>query len=63
MRMAENRVYEIRHNGVSRTCRDVKAVAFEAARFAKALHPADIIEIVDLATGTKILILQDGRTG
>ena len=35
----------------------------EAARFAKARHPADIIEIVDLTTGEKIMILPDGRTG
>ena len=54
--------YEIRHNGVPRTFRDVKAVAFEAARLAKALHPADIIEVVDLAIGSKILMLDDGRT-
>jgi hypothetical protein len=55
--------YEIRHNGVPRTFRDVKAVAFDAARFAKARHPTDLIEIVDLATGEKLLMLQDGRTG
>jgi hypothetical protein len=47
-------------NGVPRTFRDVKAVAFEAARFAKALHSADLIEIVDLATSAKILISRTG---
>lgn len=61
--MAENQSYEIRHNGVPRSHRDIKAVAFAAARFAKVLHPADIIEIIDLATGAKILISEDGRMG
>jgi hypothetical protein len=61
--VVENQGYEIRHNGVPRTYRDVKAVAFEAARFAKSLHPADIIEIVDRATGKKSLMMEDGRTG
>jgi hypothetical protein len=38
-------------------------VAYEAARFAKERAKGDIIEIVDLATGTKIVMLEDGRTG
>jgi hypothetical protein len=29
---------------------------------AKAQHPADIIEIVDRSSGTKMLMLVDGRT-
>ena len=33
---------------MTRTLRDRKDVAYEAARFAKNRHPADIIEIVDL---------------
>jgi hypothetical protein len=61
--MRENEGYEIRHNSVPPTYWDMKTVAFEAARFAKALHPIDIIEIVNLATGENLLILQDGRTG
>jgi hypothetical protein len=61
--MAGNLGFEIRHNAIPRTFRDVKAIAFEAARFAKARHPADLIEIVDLATGEKLLMLEDGRTG
>jgi hypothetical protein len=38
-------------------------VAFDAARFMKERHPKDLIEIVDLATGEKVLMLADGRTG
>jgi len=37
-------------------------MAYEAARFAKTHHPADIIEIVDRSSGTKMLMLADGRT-
>ena len=48
---------------MTRTLRDRKDVACEAARFAKNRHPADIIEIVDCATGTKVIMLADGRTG
>ena len=55
--------YKIRHNGVPRTFRDRKDVAYEAARFAKSSHPADIIEIVECATGSKVIMLADGRTG
>jgi len=39
--------FEIRHNNVPRTFRDDREIAFEAARYAKSRHPADIIEIVD----------------
>jgi hypothetical protein len=56
-------MFEIRHNGVPRSYRDVKSVAFEAARFAKERAKGDIIEIVDLSDGTKLVILEDGRTG
>ena len=58
----DNKGFEIRHNGVPRTFRDRKDVAYEASRFARA-PPADIIEIVDCSTGTKVIMLADGRTG
>ena len=61
--MPDNKGFEIRHNGVPRTFRDCKDIAYEAARFAKANAPGDIIEIVDLSTGAKLVMLQDGRTG
>jgi len=48
---------------VTRTLRDRKDVAYDAARFAKNRHPADIIEIVECATGSKVIMLADGRTG
>jgi hypothetical protein len=50
------------HNGVSRTFRDYKAIACEAARFAKTQNPADVIEIVDRSSGTKSVMLANGRT-
>ena len=55
--------FEIWHNGVPRTYRDKKETAFEAARFAKARSRNDLIEIVDCSTGTKLIMLEDGRTG
>jgi hypothetical protein len=59
--MRDNEGFEILHNGVPRTFRDVKAVAYEAARFAKIRDPEDIIDIVDRATGVKQQMLPDGR--
>ena len=61
--MPENAGFQILHNNVPRTFRDSEAIAFEAARFAKSRHPADIIEIVDCSTGRKLVMLADGRTG
>ncbi len=60
--MRESQGFQILHNGLPRTFRDQKAVAYEAARFAKTLNPADIIEIVDRSNGTKLAMLADGRT-
>ena len=39
------------------------AAAYEAARYAKSKAKGDIIEIVDRSTGTKLVMLEDGRTG
>jgi hypothetical protein len=61
--LRDNEGFEIRYNGVPRTFRDRKSVAYEAARFAKSRHPEDIIEIVDFSTGTKVIMLADGRAG
>ena len=60
--MRDNEGYEIRHNGVPRSFRDVKESAYEAARFAKSRNPSDIIEIIDRSTNAKLLMLADGRT-
>ena len=59
----DNEGYEIRHNGVPRTFRDTRETAFEAARYAKSKARGEIIEIVDRSTGTKLIMLEDGRTG
>jgi hypothetical protein len=55
-------MYEIRHDGVPRSYRDVKSVAYEAARVGKARCRNEIIEIVDLETGLNVVMLVDGRT-
>ncbi len=61
--MRENVGFDILHNSVPRTFRDQKAMAYEAARFAKTQNPADLIEIVDRSKGSKMVMLADGRTG
>ena len=53
--------YEILHNSVPRTYRDVRQFAIEAATFAKQRCPGDIIELHDMATGKKQLVLPGGR--
>ena len=59
--MGDKDGFDILHNGVPRTFRDQKAMAYEAARFAKTKNPADFIEIVDRSTGEKVMMLVDGR--
>ena len=61
--MTDQTGFEILHNGVPRTFRDVKQTAHEAARIAKSRAKGDIIELLDRATGTKLVMLEDGRTG
>jgi hypothetical protein len=56
-------MYEIRHNGIPRSYRDLQATAYEAARFGKARAPGDVIEIVDLSLGATLVTHADGRTG
>ena len=46
-----------------RTFRGKRETAFEAARYAKGKARGDIIEIRECATGTKLVMLEDGRTG
>jgi hypothetical protein len=59
--MRTDQGFDILHNGMTRTFRDQKAMAYEAARFAKTQNPADIIELVDRSSGTKLVMLADGR--
>jgi hypothetical protein len=61
--MRDNEGFQILHNGVSRTFRDKRETAFEAARYAKSKARGEIIEIVERSTGTKLVMLEDGRTG
>ena len=60
--MRENVGFDILHNGLPRTFRDQKAMAYEAARFAKTRSHADLIEIVDRSTGESLIMLANGRT-
>ena len=60
--MAEILGFEIRVNGAQRTFRDRSEVAFEAALFLKTRHRNDVVEVLDCATGIKVLMLEDGRT-
>lgn len=60
--MRENEGFDILHNGVLRTFRDRKDMAYEAARFAKTQNPTDLIELVDRSNGTKVVMLANGRT-
>lgn len=56
--------YLILVNGVHRTFRDVKEVAYASARQLKSgICKHDIVEIVDRSTGVKVIMLADGRTG
>jgi hypothetical protein len=56
-------MFEVRHNGVPRSYRDRKDVVMDAARLAKQRAKGDIIEVVDHATDTKVVMLEDGRIG
>jgi hypothetical protein len=60
--MRQNEGFDILHNGVPRTFRDQKTLAYEAARFAKTQNPTDLIELVDRSNGTKVVMLANGRT-
>jgi hypothetical protein len=55
--------YDIIINGVDRSFRDRKDVAYEAAQYMKQLHRNDIVEIRVRETGERIVMHEDGRTG
>ena len=40
---------------------DQREAAYEAARYLKAQHPKDFIEVLDRATSTKLIVFEDGR--
>jgi hypothetical protein len=54
-------MFEIRHDGIPRTYRDLKMTAYDAARLAKERSKVVKIEIVDLTTGEKVQIPEDRR--
>jgi putative ABC transport system substrate-binding protein len=41
--------------------RDQREAAYEAARYLKKRHPKDFVEVLDCATGTKLIAFEDGR--
>jgi len=59
--MPGNDGYQIFVNGVARTFRDRREAAYQAARYLKARHPKDFVEVLDCATGTKLIVFEDGR--
>ena len=61
--MPSNEGFEIIINGVMRTFRDRKDTALEAARYLKARHPKDIVEILDCASRATLIVFEDGRVG
>lgn len=61
--MPDNEGFEILINRVPRTFRDQKPAAYEAARYLKRKAVVDVVEIRDCATGQKVVMLEDGRTG
>jgi hypothetical protein len=61
--LLDNEGYDILHNGQRRSFRDTKEAAYAAARFGKSRARDEIIELVDRSTGTKLIMLEDGRTG
>jgi len=55
--------FDIIINGVDRSFRDRQEVAYEAARYMKQRHPKDLVEVRVRATGQRVIMLEDGRTG
>ena len=59
--MLGNEGFDIIINGVVRTFRDQREAAYDAARYLKTRHPSDFVEVLDCATGTKLIVFEDGR--
>jgi hypothetical protein len=55
--------FDVLVNGINRSCRDRQNAAYEAARYLKERHPEDMVEVRIRATGQRVMILADGRTG
>ena len=48
---------------IDRSFRDREEVAYASARYMKQRHPKDLVEIRIRATGERIVMREDGRTG
>jgi hypothetical protein len=59
--IGSGRGYEITVDGAPRTFRDRKEVAIEAAMLLKVKGKSDVVEIRDLRTGAKTMMMPDGR--
>jgi hypothetical protein len=53
--------FDIILNGMVRTFRDQRLAAYDAARYLKTRHPKDFVEVLDRATGTKLIVFEGGR--
>ena len=59
--MPGNEGFGVVVNGVIRSFRDQREVAYDAARYLKTRHPKDFVEVLDRAAGTKLIVFEDGR--
>ena len=60
--MQDNQGFEILINGTPRTFRDHQQPALEAARIIKKKNRSELVEVLDRSTGTRVVVLEDGRT-
>ena len=55
--------FDIIVNGINRTFRDLREVAYEAAIYMKTRSPSDLVQVRDCVTQAVVSILPDGRIG
>jgi hypothetical protein len=61
MTLSVDEGFDIIINGVVRTFRDQREAAYDRARYLKTRHPKDFVEVLDQATGAKLVVFEDGR--
>jgi len=59
--MPDSEGFDIIVNGVVRTFRDQREAAYDAARYSKSATHKDFVEVLDHATGAKLIVFEDGR--
>ena len=60
--LSKNEGFDIVVNGVVvRSFRDQREAAYDRARYLKTRHPKDFVEVLDQATGAKLVVFEDGR--